>query len=194
MLQILHCSKYIFFITDVTHSWASAGPNCIIRRLCHSPTHRKSLKKNNIHLFIYRNFFVILGNRQGQALLATSFHITAWQGFQAYRSIVGNLLAFHVDPVVFVDCFPPHNCNEKKSMSLLVAVTSSGILKAKQKLGVTFNFDKQESARRHWFNEIFKNDNVQGLRSKFRKIVVDPLFFGQRIIKGCFFISKLKEI
>ena len=73
---------------------------------------------NNIHLFIYRNFFVILGNRQGQALLATSFHITAWQGFQAYRSIVGNLLVFHVDSVVFVDCFPPHNCNEKKSMSL----------------------------------------------------------------------------
>ena len=27
---------------------------------------------------------------------------------------------------------------------LLVAVTSSGILKAKQKLGVTFNFDKQD--------------------------------------------------
>jgi hypothetical protein len=26
----------------------------------------------------------------------------------------------------------------------LVAVTSSGILKAKQKLGVTFNFDKQD--------------------------------------------------
>ena len=49
-------------------------------------------------------------------------------------------------------------------------------------------------ARRHWFNEIFKNDNVQGLRSKFRKIVIDPLFFGQRIVKGYFFISKLKEI
>ena len=26
-----------FFVTDVTHSWASTGPNCIIRRLCHSP-------------------------------------------------------------------------------------------------------------------------------------------------------------
>ena len=25
------------FLTEVTHSWASAGPNCIIRRLCHSP-------------------------------------------------------------------------------------------------------------------------------------------------------------
>ena len=24
-------------LTDVTHSWASAGPNCIIWRLCHSP-------------------------------------------------------------------------------------------------------------------------------------------------------------
>ena len=26
-----------FFLTNVTHSWALAGPNCIIRRLCHSP-------------------------------------------------------------------------------------------------------------------------------------------------------------
>ena len=31
-----------------------------------------------------------------------------------------------------------------KGMKILVAVTSSGILKAKQKLGVTFNFDKQD--------------------------------------------------
>ena len=30
------------------------------------------------------------------------------------------------------------------SISLVDAVTSSGILKAKQKLGVTFNFDKQD--------------------------------------------------
>ena len=29
-------------------------------------------------------------------------------------------------------------------MSVIVAVGSSGILKAKQKLGVTFNFDKQD--------------------------------------------------
>ena len=27
----------VFFLTDVTHSWASAGPNCLIWRLCHSP-------------------------------------------------------------------------------------------------------------------------------------------------------------
>ena len=32
-----------FFVTDVTHSWASAGPNCIIRRLCHSPMISMSL-------------------------------------------------------------------------------------------------------------------------------------------------------
>ena len=37
----------------------------------------------------------------------------------------------------------------------LVAVRSSGILKAKQTLGVTFNFDKK---RRRSFYEIFKND------------------------------------
>ena len=30
--------SFIFiFFTDVTHSWASAGTNCIIWRLCHSP-------------------------------------------------------------------------------------------------------------------------------------------------------------
>ena len=28
---------FIFFVTHVAHSWALAGPNCIIRRLCHSP-------------------------------------------------------------------------------------------------------------------------------------------------------------
>ena len=33
---------------------------------------------------------------------------------------------------------------KKRNGSLLDAVTSSGILKAKQKLGVTFNFDKQD--------------------------------------------------
>ena len=29
--------NFPFFLTNVTHSWALAGPNCIIRRLCHSP-------------------------------------------------------------------------------------------------------------------------------------------------------------
>ena len=53
---------------------------------------------------------------------------------------------------------------------VLVAVRSSGILKVKQKLGVTFNFDKQDVID---FYEIFKNDNLQGLRSKFIKVVVD---------------------
>ena len=62
---------------------------------------------------------------------------------------------------------------------------------------VVRDFESEAKTRcnyQHWFYEIFKNDNVQGLRSKFRKIVVDPLFFGQRIIKGCSFIFKLKEI
>ena len=68
---------------------------------------------------------------------------------------------------------------------VLDAVGSSWILKAKQKLGVTFNFDKQDV--RHWFYEIFKNDNVQGLRSKFIKVVVYPLFFGQKNYKGLLF-------
>ena len=30
---------WIFFVTDVTHSLALAGPNCIIWRLCHSPSY-----------------------------------------------------------------------------------------------------------------------------------------------------------
>jgi hypothetical protein len=33
---------------------------------------------------------------------------------------------------------------EKRKRCILDAVRSSGILKAKQKLGVTFNFDKQD--------------------------------------------------
>ena len=53
-------------------------------------------------------------------------------------------------------------------------------MKVKQKLGVTFNFDKQD------FIDFTKNDNVQGLRSKFIKVVLDPLFLGKKIIKGCF--------
>ena len=54
--------------------------------------------------------------------------------------------------------------------SVIDAVTLSGILKAKQRVDVTF-----------------KNDNVQGLRSKFRKIVIDPLLFGQKKYKGLLF-------
>ena len=41
---------------------------------------------------------------------------------------------------------------------VLDAVTSSGILKAKQKLGVTFDSDK---LGRHLFYQIFKTDYVQ---------------------------------
>ena len=63
------------------------------------------------------------------------------------------------------------------------------ILKGKQKLGVTFNSDKQDVID---FYEIFKNDNVQGLRSKFMKVVVDPLFFGQKNIKGLLFYQQAK--
>ena len=61
----------------------------------------------------------------------------------------------------------PNSRNWDHSYSV-VAVWSSGILKAKQKLAVTFNFDKQDVID---FTKIFKNDNVQGLRSKF-------MFFG----------------
>ena len=69
-------------------------------------------------------------------------------------------------------------------MYVLDAVGSSGILKGKQKLGVTFNFDKQDIID---FMKFSKMDSVQGLRSKFIKVVVDPLFFGQKNYKGLLF-------
>ena len=74
---------------------------------------------------------------------------------------------------------------------IFVAVTSSEILKVMRKSGVTFNFDKQNVTD---FTKFSKNDNVPGLRSKFVKVVIDPLFFGQKNHKGLLFISKLKEI
>ena len=68
---------------------------------------------------------------------------------------------------------------------ILVAVGSSGILKGKQKLGVTFNSDKQDVID-------LKIENVQGLRSKFIKVVIDSLFFGQKIYKGLLFYQCTK--
>ena len=52
-------------------------------------------------------------------------------------------------------------------------------------IGVTFNFDKQDVIDFAKFSKI---------RSKFIKVVIDPLFFGQKNYKGLLFISKLKEI
>jgi hypothetical protein len=74
----------------------------------------------------------------------------------------------------------------KKSATLyiLVAVTSSWILKVKLKLGVTFNFDKQDVID---FTKISKMTMCRAFRSKFRKVVIDPLFFGQKIYKGLLF-------
>ena len=48
-------------------------------------------------------------------------------------------------------------------MYLIVAVGSSGILKAKQKLGVTFNSDKLGGIDFKKIYKIFKIDNVQCL-------------------------------
>ena len=70
---------------------------------------------------------------------------------------------------------------------IIVAVGSSGILKAKQKLGLTFNLDKQDVI------DFTKFSNVQGLRSKFRKMVIDPLFFGQKKYKGLLFYQCTKK-
>ena len=53
---------------------------------------------------------------------------------------------------------------------ILVAVGSSGILKAKQKLGVTFNFNKQDIIDFTKFSKM--------TMCKFIKVVIDSLFFG----------------
>ena len=54
-------------------------------------------------------------------------------------------------------------------ISLLVAVGSSGILKGKQKLGVTFNFNKQDII------DFVKFSKMTMCRaSEFIKVVVDP--------------------
>ena len=59
-------------------------------------------------------------------------------------------------------------------------------MKGKKNLGVTFNFDKQD------FIDFTKNDNVQGLRSKFIKVVLDPLFFGQKNYEELLFYQLVK--
>ena len=77
----------------------------------------------------------------------------------------------------------------------LVAITLSGILFAKQKLGVTFNSDKQDV-----IFEMFKNDNLcAGPQKQIYKSnnKSSHCFLGKKFIKGCFFLSlicKLKEI
>ena len=47
-----------------------------------------------------------------------------------------------------------------------------------------FNFDKQDVIDLTKFS---KMTNVQGLRSKFIRVAVDPLFFGQKNYKGLLF-------
>ena len=66
---------------------------------------------------------------------------------------------------------------------VIVAVGSSGILKAKQKLAVTFNSDKHDVIDFTKFSKM----TGQGLRSNFIKVVIDPSFFGQKNYKGLLF-------
>ena len=70
---------------------------------------------------------------------------------------------------------------------ILVGVRSSGSLIAKQKLGVAFNFDKQDVIDFTKFSKMTMH--VLGLRSTFRKVVIDPLFWREKIIKGLVFLS-----
>ena len=66
---------------------------------------------------------------------------------------------------------------------VLDVVTLSGILKAKQKLGVTFNFDKQDVID---LMKISKMTMCRASEANSEK-VTDPLFFGQKIYKGLLF-------
>ena len=74
---------------------------------------------------------------------------------------------------------------------ILDAVTSSGILKAKQKLGVTFNFDKYDVID---LTKISKMTMCRASEANSEKQSQILCFLGKKIIKGCFFIGKLKEI
>ena len=62
---------------------------------------------------------------------------------------------------------------DKNFTYVLDAVGLLGILKAKQKLGVTFNFDKQDII------DFMKISKMTMCRT-FIKVVLDPLFFGQK--------------
>ena len=71
--------------------------------------------------------------------------------------------------------YPSCKCNKVtyvlcwSSVYVLVSVTLSGILKAKQKLGVTLNFEKQGVINFKHFSKITM------CRNKFKKVVIDPL-------------------
>ena len=67
---------------------------------------------------------------------------------------------------------------------ILVAVGSSGILKLKQKQGVTFNFNKQDVIDFMRFSKMTICRTSEANSEK-------KLFLGKNNIKGCFFISKL---
>ena len=76
---------------------------------------------------------------------------------------------------------------------VLVAVGSSGILKVKQKLGVTFNFNKQDETSlilRNFQKWQRAGPQKQIHKSSRRSFV----FWAKKIIKGCFLINNLKEI
>ena len=67
---------------------------------------------------------------------------------------------------------------------VLDAVTLSGILKAKQKLSVTFIFDKQDVIDLTKFS---KMTMCRASEANSEKIVIDSLFFGQKNYKGLLF-------
>ena len=46
--------RSIFVPTNITHSWTSAGPNCIIRRLCHSPIQYVAMTRIELADKMYR--------------------------------------------------------------------------------------------------------------------------------------------
>ena len=85
----------------------------------------------------------------------------------------------------------PEFCCHLDIQYVLDAATSSGILKVKQKLGVTFNFDKQDVID---LTKISKMTMCRASEANSEKQSQILCFWSKKIIKGCSFISKLKEI
>ena len=52
-----------------------------------------------------------------QARVALLVHVTSLQGPEDDGCLVLDLLVFHVEPVVFIDCLPPCNCGGEEGMN-----------------------------------------------------------------------------
>ena len=99
------------------------------------------------------------------------------ESFATFRAITGGIIGGKTLGYIPMVTFWIYTMYSNRY--LIVAVRLSGILKSKQKLGVTFNFDKQDVIDYRRFSKITMCI-LQGLRGKFRKVVVDPFFWTKK--------------